>query len=129
MLATGDFNAYAEEDPIDVLAGGGLVNLLPTYDENPYTYVYFGAQGALDHAFATPALAERVTGTQAWHINSGEPRALGYHDAELLPDDPYHTPNQPGLYQDGPYRSSDHDPLKVGICDSEPSPPHPERRH
>lgn len=120
VLAVGDFNSYTEEDPVSVLEDGGLTNLGPAHDEAPYSYVYFGAQGALDHAFATPSLAERVTGADAWHINADEPRGLDYHNEELRPDDFYHTPNQPGLYQEGPYRSSDHDPLLVGFCPSDP---------
>lgn len=117
VLATGDFNSYSKEDPIDVLKDGGLSALLPKYEEHPYTYVYFGQQGALDHAFATPSLAAKVTGADVWHINADEPRGLDYNDEKLRPGDPYHTPNQPGLYQDGPYRSSDHDPLVVGFGD------------
>lgn len=133
VLAVGDFNSYTKEDPLDVLRDAGLTDLLPAHDDKPYSYVYFGAQGALDHAFATSSLAKKVTGADVWHINADEPRALDYHNEELLPDDSYHTPNQPGLYQDGPYRSSDHDPLLVGfegrVCAAHAPGPHHRRVH
>ncbi|MET0449456.1 MAG: ExeM/NucH family extracellular endonuclease [Aeromicrobium sp.] len=100
VLLLGDFNAYHEEDPIQVLTGAGLVDLVPdTTDE--YTYSFDGELGSLDHAIATPSLAAAVTGTDVWTINSPEWSDRGYAF---------------GAAEAGtPYRSSDHDPVKVGI--------------
>ena len=60
----GDLNAYREEDPIDALRAGGLVDLLAQHvPEGPrYSYVHDAQAGYLDHALATPALADKVTG-------------------------------------------------------------------
>jgi hypothetical protein len=45
-----------------------------------------------------------VTGAAVWHINADEPSALDYNDF-----------NQDELYKADQYRSSDHDPLVVGL--------------
>jgi 5'-nucleotidase len=107
VLLVGDFNAYAQEDPVQVLTAAGLVDLVPTKDPTEYTYTFDGELGSLDHAFATPALAASVTGVDVWNINSPEWSDRGYEF---------------GAAEAGtPYRSSDHDPIKVGI-DSVPAP-------
>jgi hypothetical protein len=45
-----------------------------------------------------------VTGAAIWHINADEPRALDYNDF-----------NQPLLFNPDEFRSSDHDPVVVGL--------------
>ena len=109
VLVIGDLNAYSQEDPIDALRAGGLIDLTEI-DRDPndsphYSFIYYGQSGSLDHALATKPLAERVTAAKAWHINSDEPTALDYNQEY----------NPPALYQPDPYRSSDHDPLLIGI--------------
>ena len=47
----------------------------------------------------------QVTGVTEWHINADEPTVLDYN-TEFKPQD---------LYQPTPYRSSDHDPVIVGL--------------
>jgi 5'-nucleotidase len=100
VIALGDFNAYHEEDPSQVLTGAGLVDLVPD-TTNEYTYTFDGELGSLDHAYVTPSLAESVTGTDVWTINSPEwsDRGYAYGAAEA----------------GTPFRSSDHDPIKVGF--------------
>jgi len=100
VIALGDFNAYHEEDPAQVLTAAGLVDLVPEKTDE-YTYTFDGELGSLDHAFATPSLAANVTGTDVWTINSPEWSDRGYEF---------------GAAEAGtPFRSSDHDPIKVGI--------------
>ena len=106
VLIIGDLNSYCQEDPIDVLRAGGLNDLSKLgSDAHPYSYVYFGQQGCLDHAFATDALAESAVGMKVWHINSDEPRFLDYN-VEYNP--------RP-LFRPDPFRSSDHDPVVIGF--------------
>ncbi|WP_404307044.1 ExeM/NucH family extracellular endonuclease [Neorhodopirellula lusitana] len=107
LLILGDLNAYSQEDPIDTLRAAGLVDLIHTHagDEIPYSYVYYGQAGCLDHAFATPELAAMVSGTAIWHINSSEPKFLDYN-LEFNPKP---------FYRADAFRSSDHDPVLVGI--------------
>ena len=58
--------------------------------------------GSLDHALSTAALTRKVTGVAHWNINSVESSAYQYV-------------GDPALYAADPYRSSDHDPLVLGI--------------
>ncbi|MGP6170856.1 ExeM/NucH family extracellular endonuclease [Microbacterium sp. A204] len=106
VLLLGDFNAYAKEDPIDVFAQAGWTDLVPTNAAGQYTYTFDGELGSLDHAIASPSLAGSVTGTGVWGINSPEWSDRGYAF---------------GAAEAGtPFRSSDHDPVIVGISSEIP---------
>lgn len=100
-LVVGDFNAYAQEDPMDVYVGAGYEMLI----ENAYSYAYMSEFGSLDHALASPSLSPMVTDAQVWNINSDEPPVLDYNLENIVDD----------LYENNPYRSSDHDPLIIGL--------------
>jgi hypothetical protein len=103
-------NSYAQEDPIDVFKGAGYTNLIDAYlGDEAYSYVFQGQTGYLDHALASPTLAAQVTGTTEWHINADEPTALDYNTE-------FKTANQvDSFYAPDAYRSSDHDPVVVGV--------------
>jgi len=110
VLVIGDLNAYGEEDPIDALRAKGLVDLQQRFadaskSEAHYSYNFRGQSGSLDHAFATEALANTVTGIGTWNINADEPRSLDYNQEW----------NPKRLYKADPFRSSDHDPVLIGI--------------
>lgn len=105
-LLIGDFNAYAQEDPILYLDAYGYKNLFPL---SSYSYVYDGHWGSLDHALATPGLVSQVTKAVKWHINSEEAMVLDYNTE-------FKTPEQVQRYYDtSVFRSSDHDPLIIGL--------------
>lgn len=108
VLITGDLNAYGEEDPIDVIRAAGFVDLVDTRlaPADQYTYVFQGQAGYLDHALVSPRLARRITGADIWHINADEAVFLDFN-TEFNPD---------WAYEPGPYRSSDHDPVLVGVA-------------
>lgn len=106
ILLLGDFNAYGQEDPIDVFAQAGWTDLVPAQAAGQYTYTFDGELGSLDHAIASPSLTESVTGTGVWGINSAEWSDRGYSF---------------GAAESGtPFRSSDHDPVIVGISSEIP---------
>jgi predicted extracellular nuclease len=108
-LIIGDLNSYDKEDPIDVLLAGGYTDLLFKYlGEFAYSYVFDGQSGYLDHALANPTLAAQVTGATVWHINADEPDLLDY-------DTTFKPPAQEAIYEPNAYRSSDHDPVIVGL--------------
>jgi len=109
-LVIGDLNAYTFEDPIEVFTNAGYANLVRNFGGlAAYSYIFDGESGYLDHALATPSLAPKVTGTADWHINADEPIVLDYNTE-------FKTPGQiSSFYDPGPYRSSDHDPVLVGI--------------
>jgi len=117
-LILGDVNAYPMEDAILRLRAG-LDGRLGTADDvvdlverhagaDATTFVFDGRFGRLDHAFATAGLAAHVTGAAPWPINAGEPDLIDY-------DTTFKGPREAALYAPDPYRSSDHDPVLVGL--------------
>ncbi|QJW38633.1 ExeM/NucH family extracellular endonuclease [Cellulosimicrobium protaetiae] len=104
VLLAGDFNSYSQEDPLEVLKDAGYADLGKTTGEQ--TYLFDGYVGSLDHVFASPGAVEAVTGTDVWNINSVEPIANEYSRYNY---------NASILYDTTPFRSSDHDPVLVGL--------------
>ena len=106
IVLLGDFNAYAMEDPVrwlreeagwtDAFAADGASG---ADTGRPYSYVYNGLSGRLDHALLSPALLPHLRGAAEWHVNADEPDDAGYA----------------GRNVPGPWRSSDHDPLLLGF--------------
>ncbi len=109
-LIIGDLNSYDKEDPIDVLTGNGYTDMLfAKQGENAYSYVFDGLLGYLDYALAGTSLAEDVTGAEVWRINADEPGLLDYNEEFKSAD------QVAELFAADPYRSSDHDPVVVGL--------------
>ncbi len=102
VLLLGDFNAYTEEDPIERLRSGGFEDLGDLLDVGRYSYVFDDQSGSLDHAMSTTALTDKVTDLAHWNINAVESFAYQYT-------------GDPALHAPDPYRSSDHDPLVLGL--------------
>jgi predicted extracellular nuclease len=108
VLAVGDFNSYGHEDPIAFLTDNGLVNELERFirpNGIPYSYVFDGTSGYLDHALASSTLSPQVTGVTEWHNNADEPDAIDYNLGDTA-DDPY---------VNNAFRASDHDPVVVSL--------------
>ena len=111
VLTVGDYNAYFEEDPLDTMRAEGFT-VLGAADK--YSYLYFGQVGSLDNAVVSDSLESKVTGLVKWNINSVEPRLLDYND--VIDDGGTDYANPWGnLYTDVPFRSSDHDPIIIGL--------------
>ncbi len=109
VLVIGDLNSYGAEDPIQVITGAGFVNELERYvrpSGMPYSYVFGGQSGYLDHALASAALSPQVAGVAEWHVNADEPEVIDYNIDAAKPQD---------LYNALPYRASDHDPVVVSL--------------
>lgn len=102
ILLMGDINAYSREDPIVALEDADYIDLGREFDPGRYSYVFDELSGSLDHALASESLAEKVTDVAHWNINAVESFAYQYY-------------GDPELYAADAYRSSDHDPLVVGI--------------
>jgi predicted extracellular nuclease len=108
VLAVGDFNSYGHEDPIAFLTDNGMVNELERFvrpNGMPYSFVFDGQSGYLDHALASGALDPQVAGVAEWHNNADEPDAIDYNLGDTA-DDPY---------VNNPFRASDHDPVVVSL--------------
>ncbi|MGD2146801.1 MAG: ExeM/NucH family extracellular endonuclease [Anaerolineae bacterium] len=109
FLIIGDLNAYAMEDPVAELTGEGYTDLVREYQgAKAYSYVFDGQLGYLDYGLANEDLLPQVTGTTVWHINTDEPDILDY-------DTSYKQAAQDALYEQNAYRSSDHDPVIIGL--------------
>lgn len=111
LLVLGDLNAYANEDPITELEGQGYVDLNELHSgsnawaDGAQSYVFDGELGTLDYGMANASLVAQVTGAEAWHINADEPFVLDYQN--------FNPPDQITLDE---FKSSDHDPIVVGIA-------------
>lgn len=112
VLLIGDFNAYAKEDPMLDLTDNGLVDQVGRFNAFGYSYVFDGAAGRLDQALATPSLSAKVVGATEWHVNADEPSVIDYN---LEFKQPACATCGPDYYSATPYRSSDHDPVVVGL--------------
>jgi predicted extracellular nuclease len=113
VVLLGDFNAYAKEDPIDTLTrDGSIVDVVSQFDPLDYSYVFDGAAGRLDHGLTTATLAPKVVYATSWHINADEPSFIDYNTEFKLP---FAASGSPDLYSRTPYRSSDHDPMVMGL--------------
>ena len=118
VIILGDLNAYSQEDPIDILRAGGLIDLAV----GEHSYVFSGQSGSLDHAMVTPSLMAQVTNAGIWNINSDEPVILDYNvEFKNNPNCTSTTCTSPDYYTATPFRSSDHDPVLVGITLGAPS--------
>lgn len=103
-MIIGDLNAYGMEDPVRMLIADGWRDAYAaTGGEAPYSYVYDGQTGRLDHALLSPSLAQRLAGAAKWHTNADEPER------------PENTNDEAARSPVGPWRSSDHDPLLLGF--------------
>ena len=112
VLLVGDINSYAQEDPIHHLVSNGFVDQIGRFNELGYSYVFDGAVGRLDHALATASMSPKITRAIEWHINADEPAVLDYN-VEFK--QPACAKCAPDPYSATPYRSSDHDPVVVGL--------------
>jgi predicted extracellular nuclease len=99
-VVLGDFNAYAREEPVRAMEAAGWRDAFAVAGvAQPYSYVYSGLSGRLDHALLSPSMAVALRGAAEWHINADEPDSVGYA----------------GNNEAGPWRSSDHDPVLLGF--------------
>jgi predicted extracellular nuclease len=109
FLIMGDLNSYDKEESIDAILAGGFTDLIYQFHgEDAYSYVFDGQTGYLDYALANTSLLGQVTGVTEWHINADEPDLIDY-------DTSFKLPAQDAIYAPDAYRSSDHDPVIVGL--------------
>ncbi|RYF75906.1 MAG: ExeM/NucH family extracellular endonuclease, partial [Comamonadaceae bacterium] len=110
VLLLGDFNAYSQEKTVTDLVAGGYEKV-----SSGYSYSFDGLWGSLDHVFASDALngSGQLAGVYKWGINAEEPVVLDYNTDFPKPSDAY-APDA--------YRSSDHNPILVGLNLGAPTP-------
>ncbi len=115
VLLIGDFNAYAQEDPIFDMTSNGYIDQDARFNVSGYSYVFDGASGRLDHAIATGSLSPKVSRVVHWHINADESALADYNTEFKAPATTCGGPCPADPYAASPYRSSDHDPVVVGL--------------
>jgi len=71
VVVLGDLNDFQFSNPLKILAGDHLENLIQTLPpEEQYTYIYEGNSQALDHILVSNSLAEELLSVEILHINS-----------------------------------------------------------
>lgn len=112
-LILGDLNSYSQEDPLLALYDAGFINLKYHYDSKSpsFSYSFQGLLGNLDHALANSEILPFIKSVDSWHINSVEDVLLDYNKEGNGHKHPsIDTYGQPDMY-----RSSDHDPVVLGL--------------
>jgi len=111
VILLGDFNSYAQEDPLRLLYQLGWRDAFEVAKSGPvYSYIHNGQIGRLDHALVSPALVTAVGAAHIWHINADEAVAFDYRVSQ----------RQAAWFSTAPWRTSDHDPLLIGLDFSQP---------
>jgi len=110
VVLAGDFNSYGQEDPLRLLYDAGYVDAEQTFGIDTSSYSFSGLSGSLDHILLNDAALDRATDGDIWNINSGEVISLEYSRYN------YHGTL---FHSADPYRSSDHDPVIVGLAAGE----------
>ncbi len=113
VFLAGDFNAYSEEDPIQILNDAGYTNLESSDDPAEESYNFDGQIGSLDHVLANADALADVAGVDIWTINGYESVYYEYSRFNY---------NVTNLYDAGPFKSSDHNPEIIGINTTEVEP-------
>ena len=107
IFLVGDFNAYTQEDPLQVLYQAGYTDLGSALDPAEATYSFNSLAGSLDHVLASPTARALVTGADVWQINAQEAVAYAYSRYNY---------NVTQLFNGtDPFAASDHDPVVVGL--------------
>jgi len=108
VIIVGDMNAHGYEDPIAYYTSHGMVNEIERFVRprtQPYSYVFDGESGYLDHALVTAAFDSQVVDVTEWHNNADEPTVIDYNTDGKTDDH----------YIDNAFRASDHDPVVVSL--------------
>ncbi len=99
-LLVGDFNAYEEEAPIEILVDAGYVDLVQELGDDAFTFKFSGRYGRLDYVFASSKLSKKVSDAEVWQINSIAPTGYIYFNDPI---------------DESAHGSSDHDPVVVSL--------------
>src|SRR6478735_4439194 len=113
VALVGDFNSYTREDPLQTLYDAGYTDAATALADGQYSYSFSGLSGSLDHVLLNGPALERATGADIWEINAEESIALEY-DRYNYHGTLYYAPDA--------YRSSDHDPVVVGLVNGAAKP-------
>ena len=91
---------------MQALYAAGFTDIGSEKSPEEHTYLFDGTVGSLDHVLGNAAALSAVTGAHVWNLSSVESVALEYSRVNY---------NATDFFEADPYRSSDHDPLLVGV--------------
>ena len=111
----GDFNSYTMENALNTLRGNGYTLVHHEKDFPQESYQFDGQLGSLDHVFANEAANALVQDSAVWNINGDESVAFEYSRRNYNAQDFFGDGDDPLYGYGNPFRSSDHDPVKVGF--------------
>ena len=111
----GDFNAYTMENALNTLRGNGYTLVHHEKDFPQESYQFNGQLGSLDHVFANEAAMALVQDSAVWNINGDESVAFEYSRRNYNAQNFFGDGDDPLYGYGNPFRSSDHDPVKVGF--------------
>lgn len=118
VMIIGDLNAYRNEDPITALEDVGYTDLIEQFEgDEAYSFVFDSQLGYLDHALANDPLTAQVTGVATWAINADEIPLFDYND-DIGDAGERSFERESGVLEldaADALRSSDHDPVVVGL--------------
>ena len=120
VIILGDLNAYRNEDPITTLEGAGYTDLIEKFlGDEAYSYLFDGQLGYLDHALANASMAAQVTGVDRVARQRRRGRRCS---TTTTPSATTRRGRRSSgsrrsreLYAPDARRSSDHDPVVVGL--------------
>lgn len=114
VVIIGDLNAHGQEDPLHTLTGDGQIvdQVARLSGPEAHTYVFDGLAGRMDHGLATATMNDKIVSARPWNINADEPVIIDYN---LEFKQPACATCGPDYYTATPYKSSDHDPVVLGL--------------
>ena len=99
LLLVGDYNAYAQEEPVQAIVRAGYEDLVVRDDSTSYSYIYHSEAGCLDRVFASETMAKQVQKVAVYHLNADYFYSRGF---------------KRGL-DDTMFRYADHDPVLISV--------------
>ncbi len=114
-ILLGDLNSYSKEDPVLTIEEAGYTSVADMFNIQNASYLFGARVGSLDHGLANDLAKDLVVGADVWDVNAMEPLAFEYsrYNYNVKADQ---------LFDLTPYRSSDHNPLKMGLKTFEKTP-------
>jgi predicted extracellular nuclease len=99
ILLVGDYNSYAQEEPIQTIVRAGYADMIVRDDSTSYSYVYHSEAGCLDRVFASETMAKQVQKVAVYHVNTDYFYSRGF---------------KRGL-DNTMFRYADHDPILIHV--------------
>jgi len=122
-LLLGDYNAYAQEQPLQTLVRAGYKDMVMAMDSINYSYSYKGECGYLDRCYASPTMVEQIVSIHPIHWNTDYYYSAAYYSKynyknRLIPKQApknIRSVMSPAAKKNLLFRYSDHDPLLITL--------------